>query len=207
VTVESEAPDPERLQRHLRALSAVNRQLQAQLEDGSWAPIKARRASVGSEWLRQLRRQQGAGKPFLVHTPTKGVFVVEGALRREVMSGLLAAALTRVLGPMRALADDEIAQWSEGPPVAVLEGGTGRPFVVVGGRRLPLRGLPLPYPVKDDEMLVLPVGEELRFTSGVRSGPSRVERTRALVAHEGPKGAAAAVLGKIARRIRGAGTH
>ena len=93
MTVESEAPDPERLQRHLPS-TAVNRQLQAQLEDGSSAPIKARHASVGSEWLRQLRRHQGAGKPFLVHTPTKGVFVVEGALRREVMSGLLAAALT-----------------------------------------------------------------------------------------------------------------
>ena len=64
----------------------------------------------------------------------------------------------------------------------MLEGGTGRPFVVVGGRRFPLRGLPLPYPVKDDEMLVLPVGEELHITSGVRSGPSRAERACALVA-------------------------
>ncbi|MGH8977234.1 MAG: hypothetical protein ACRDV7_04100, partial [Acidimicrobiia bacterium] len=68
---------------------------------------------------------------------------------------------------------------------------------------------PLPYPVTDDEMLALPVGEELHITSGVRSGPSQTERARALVAHEGPGRAAAILLRKVARRIRrvGTGTH
>jgi hypothetical protein len=34
LTQTSETPDPQRLQRHVRALSAVNRQLHAQLDGG-----------------------------------------------------------------------------------------------------------------------------------------------------------------------------
>ena len=112
-TVESE--ELHRLRRQLRAQSAVNRQLHAQLEsgtvrvaasgmtdgtDGSGGALTQRRVESGGAWLEQLHLH-GGGEPFLVHTPTQGVFVVEGGMRRPVKARILFAALTRVLGAPR----------------------------------------------------------------------------------------------------------
>src|SRR6476469_5451357 len=117
----AESPETERLRRHLRAVSAVNRQLHAQLEggtvrlaegagasqddplgtpeglDGGLASITVRRANVASAWLEQLQLQ-GGGNPSLVRTPKRGMFVVEGTLRRQIKSGLIFLALARVFG-------------------------------------------------------------------------------------------------------------
>ena len=206
MTQTSETPDPQRLQRHVRALSAVNRQLQAQLDSGSsewrWSARRVRRGSVGSEWLRQLQRTGNPGRVLLVHVPARGVFLIEGTVRREVLSGMISNALTTLLGPVRAITVEELDRYHEGPPVAVLEAGLGRPFVVVAGKRLAIRGLPLPHPVQDEEMLAFPVGEELQVAGGVRAGANRLERTRALLADEGPVRATSTLAHKVAGRIR-----
>jgi hypothetical protein len=48
-----------------------------------------------------------------------------------------------------------------GVPVEVLEGPSGPAFVIVGGTRCSLRGLPLPHPVSAEEMQRFPEGEGL----------------------------------------------
>src|SRR4051794_14245638 len=160
----TEPSDVGRLQRQLRALSSVNKQLHAQLEggtvrlagtsaSGARGSLTVRRAAEGGAWLEHLHLH-GGGDPMLVRTASKSMYVVEGNMRRTVKSGILFNALTRVLGEPRELPDAEVQRWSTGPPVEVLEAGTGPAFVVVGGRRLPLRGLPLPYLVSTNDMLL-----------------------------------------------------
>jgi hypothetical protein len=219
----AETPDVEQLRRHLRAMSAVNRQLHAQLEggtvrladgagarqddplgmpdvlDGGIASIAVRRASVASAWLEQLQLQ-GGGKPSLVRAPKRGMYVVEGTLRRQIKSGLIFLALARVFGEPRQVRDSELDGLEEGPPVEVLEGGTGPAFVVVGGRRWPIRGLPLPYLVSTREMLSVPEAEELNVAAALASPSTRIKRVRSVVAREGLGRAGLVLFGKAARR-------
>jgi hypothetical protein len=219
----AETADVERLRRHLRAMSAVNRQLHAQLEggtvrlaegagasqdeplgqgdglDGGIASITVRRASVASAWLEQLQLQ-GGGKPSLVRTPKRGMFVLEGTLKRQIKSGLIFLALARVFGEPRQMRDSELERLEEGPPVEVLEGGTGPAFVVVGGRRWPIRGLPLPYLVSTREMLSVPEAEELNVAAALASPATRIKRVRSVVASEGLGRGGLVLLGTAARR-------
>jgi len=189
-----------RLRRQLRAQSAVNRQLHAQLDGGSVRvassgrgagsegaskALTVRRVTEGGSWLEQLQ-MHGGGKPSLVQTPTQSSFVIDGDMRRQVKAGMLFAALTRVLGAPRTVSDQELERWSPGPPVEVLESSSGPAFVVVGGRRLPLRGLPLPYLVSTEDMLLFPEGEELNIAASTRAAPaSRGARARAVLENEG----------------------
>ena len=213
------------MRRHLRALSAVNRQLHAQIETGTVrraaagpdsgesptvddgmvrrpATLTPRRVSEGSRWLEQLQIY-GGGDPYLVRAPTEGVFLVEGELRRRIKSGLLFAELARALGEPAEIKDSAIAGWREGPPVELLEGGTGRAFIVVGGRRLPIRGLPLPYLVSTEEMLLFPEGEELNVASARRAGfGGRIARARKLIAREGVLRGAVYLLRRAVDRVR-----
>jgi hypothetical protein len=180
--------EEDRLRRHLRATSAVNRQLQAQLEGsgvraiatrgsarrdndlldsaGAASTVAVRRASVGNAWLEQLALHPEATKPQLVRRPDGATFVVEGRYRRRVKSGLLAAALEQRLGARRDISDDELEQWSESVPVEILERPTGAPFLVVGGQRIPLRGIPLPHPVNGELADQFPEGPELNISAG-----------------------------------------
>jgi hypothetical protein len=222
------ADETERLRRHLRALSAVNRQLHAQLESGTFRAVDTgraradilagvddpgaklsmltiRRAATGSEWIEQLQLLGGVSDPFLVRSPSRGAFLVEGPLRRQVKAGMLFVALERVIGSARAMGDAEIDRFAEGPPVEVLEAASGPAFIIVAGRRLPIRGLPLPHPVTAEEMLRFPEGEELRVGSihGGR-GDKRagaLNRANSLVQREGPARAGATILRHAARRL------
>jgi len=206
----TESERMQRLQRQLRALSAVNRQLHAQLEGpavrlpgttaaGGRAALSVRRATEGTVWLEHLHLQ-GTADPTLVRTPNKGAFVLEGTMRRTVKSGILFAALTRVLGDPREMTDSEIESWSMGPPVEVLEAGTGPAFVVVGGRRLPLRGLPLPYLVSTSDMLLFPEGEEVHVAAPRTAPKGRVARARAVLDKEGAVKGGAHLVQQAARR-------
>jgi hypothetical protein len=222
------ADETERLRRHLRALSAVNRQLHAQLESGTLRTVDTgraradilagvddpgaklsmltiRRAATGSEWIEQLQLVGGVSDPFLVRSPSRGAFLVEGPLRRQVKAGMLFAALERVIGPARNMGDAEIERFAEGPPVEVLEAASGPAFIIVAGRRLPIRGLPLPHPVTAEEMLRFPEGEELRVGSigGGRGDKRASARNRAssLVQREGPARAGATILKAASRRV------
>lgn len=219
-----EQHEVERLRRHVRAVSAVNRQMQAQLETGAvrmvdagarsdellagqdpddarWTAVTVRRASVGHGWLEQLQLH-GGGDPYLVRAQTKGVFLVEGVLRRQIKSGLLFAALARLLGEPSEIKGIEFERLREGPPVEVMEGGTGLAFVVVGGSRLPVRGLPLPYLVTSEDMLMFPEGEELNIAPPRIVGISgRVERARKLVARQGMARGGVTLARRVARRV------
>jgi hypothetical protein len=216
-----------RLRRHLRALSAVNRQLHAQLEggprrapdagrgsddllgganggDNRLSRLAIRRAESGSEWIEQLQLRGTVSDPYLVRSPKLGAFLVEGPLRRQVKAGMLFVALEGLIGAARVLRDTELERLSEGPPVEVLESGSGAAFIVVAGRRLPLRGLPLPYPVTVEEMLSFPEGEELRVGAGggnAGSGSGSVRRVGSVLRREGPAKAAAVLAKRAVRRL------
>jgi hypothetical protein len=224
---QSPADETERLRRHLRALSAVNRQLHAQLESGTLRAVDPgrarddilagdddtgtrlsmlaiRRATTGSEWIEQLQLLGGAFDPFLARSPGRGGFLVEGPLRRPVKAGILFVALERVIGSARVVPDTEIDRFTEGPPVEVLEAASGPAFVIVAGRRLPIRGLPLPHPVTEEEMLRFPEGEELRVGSSNRArgdSAGAVKRANSLVQREGPVRAGATVVRLAAGRL------
>ena len=200
-----------RLRRRLRALSLVNRQLHTQLEGGvvrltgaannaARGALTVRRTAEGGAWLEHLHLH-GGGEPMLVRTPTQGVFVVEGHMRRPVRSGLLFAALTRVLDAPQEMTDKDVERWSLGPPVEVLEAGTGAAFLVVGGRRLPLRGLPLPYLVSTNDMLLFPEGQELNVATPRAAPPKRASRARDVIAKDGIALGGAKLTKKAIRRI------
>ena len=208
-----ESQELQRLRRQLRALSLVNRQLHAQLEggtvrlsgsasNGTRGALTVRRTAEGGAWLEHLHLH-GGGDPMLVRTPTKGTYVVEGNMRRQVKSGILFNALTHVLGAPREMTDRDVERWSTGPPVEVLEAGTGPAFVVVGGRRLPLRGLPLAYLVSTDDMLLFPEGEELNVAAPRPAPPGRVTRARDVIERDGAIRGSAKLVKKAARRVTG----
>ena len=229
-TMETPESETERLRRHLRALSAVNNQLHAQLESGvrraagggddllganggdvRLSTLSIRRAASGSQWLEQLQLSGSSSDPFLVHHRKRGKFLVEGPLRRQVKAGMLYVALEGILGAGREVADAELDRWNEGPPVEVLEAPSGPAFIVVAGRRLTLRGLPLPHPVTTEEMLRFPEGEELRIGgggTGSSGSSSSFARASRLVRREGVAGTGTKVLKrgtkKLARMLRGA---
>jgi hypothetical protein len=196
-TTEREA----RLQRELQAMSALNRELHAQLGGG------ARRGAASVDWLDRLARADTTAPPRLVHGAA-GSFVVEGGMRRVVKSGLLFAALAERFGQPHWFTDEELVLLGEGSPVEVLEGPYGPPFVVVGGRRLPIRGLPLPYPVGGEQMQLFPPGEDLNIAAAnVPRARVRfyVGRVRGAVARRG--GAvpvARAAVERVERRVTGA---
>jgi hypothetical protein len=170
----------------------------------------ARRAAVASTWLEQLQFNMGRGQPFLVRGPDAS-YVIEGTYRRRVPSGLLASALEEVFGAARTASVDELERWGQSAPVEVLEGPMGAPFVVVGGRRLPIRGLPLPHPVSAEEMEQFPEGPELnlatanvaraQFASAV-SGKYQLEQARGVLAREGPLRGTATLARRAGQRLR-----
>jgi hypothetical protein len=212
---EADSGELERLRRQVRAQSAVNRQLHAQLDggsvrvasrlgagsDGAGTTLNLRRVTEGGTWLEQLQMHRG-GTPFLVQTPTKGSYAIDGNLRRPVKAGMLFSALTRVLGAPREVSDRDLERWSPGPPVEVMESDSGPAFLVVGGRRLPLRGLPLPYLVASEDMLLFPEGEELNIAASSRPAPSsRSARARKVLEKEGPVRGGAKLARAAVRRI------
>lgn len=201
----------DRLRRELRALAAVNHQLQAQREE----PVAVRtdrRATVGIEWIEQLATI-GASDAHMARAPDGSVFVVEDTRRRPVSSGLLAAGLEAVLGPAHELTGEEVESLTPGVAVEIFEASAGPPFVVVGGRRCNIRGLPLPYPVDRRHASEFPEGDEIniaaanvarrRFEEAV-DGSLQVDRLRRSLTSRGPVATSKAVARKLGRRFRGA---
>ena len=225
----------ERLRRHVRAMGAMNRQLQAQLDGGSgtgWGSSSgqdgdllattgsatsgtsaggARRAATAIRWLGQLAMGSDGAVPFLVRRKDGRTFLVEGGYRRELRSGVIAAALEEKLGASRNVTGREFDRWTDGVPVEVLEGPQGPPFIVVGGRRLPLRGMSLPYPVSGDQMQLFPKGPEVNVGAANVSrarfrramyGRYQVERLRSAVARKGVVGTAKEAARRAKHRAR-----
>ncbi|HXH26064.1 MAG TPA: hypothetical protein VNI78_12485, partial [Vicinamibacterales bacterium] len=133
-------------------------------------------------------------------------YVVEGGTRRQISSGIIAAALAHALGAPTEIAESDLERLAEGPPVEVLEGPKGPPFVVVGGRRMAVRGLPLPHPVLGEEAEQFPEGAEVNvaaanvaraYFEAARSGRYQLERFRTSIQRNG----LVSTLRKGARRI------
>jgi len=110
--------------------------------------------------------------------------------------------------------ESEFDRWTDGVPLEVLEGPQGPPFVVVGGRRLPLRGMPLPYPVSGEHMQLFPQGPAINVGSANVSrarfrhamyGRYQVERLRSAVARKGIIGTAKEAARRATRRARRVG--
>lgn len=133
-------------------------------EDGGPAATVDRRAEDASRWLLELRalaaRSPGPPAPRLVRSTDGAVFVVEGTSRRRVPSGLVAAALALRYGPARAANADDLETLTTGPPVQVFQVPGAPPFVVVGGRRVPVRGLPDTFPTTAAEVDAFPLEAE-----------------------------------------------
>jgi hypothetical protein len=223
----------QRLQRHVRAMAVVNRQLQAQLEGGrSWTPSAgqgegdlltsagatsgafiggARRAGAANAWLEQLAVSAEGHKPFLVRLANGKPFLIEGGYRREVPSALLVSTLERVFGACHTVSADEAKRWTDGVPVTVLEGPQGPPFVVVGGKRRSLRGLPVPYPVGPEQMQLFPLGRDLNVAEANVSrtkferamyGRYQIDWARSAIRRKGLLGATKTAASRVSRRAR-----
>jgi hypothetical protein len=170
-----------------------------------------RRGSEGGQWLAQLDTSTGSSEPSIVRGSSGGAFVVDGGQRRAVSSGLLAAALEQRFGTARVLGPEELQRMTAGPPVEVLEGPKGPPFVVVAGKRLPVRGLPVPYPVAAEAIERFAEGPPLdvaganvpraRYQNAV-SGKYHVERIRAVYAREGPVKGTTTLARRAVERVR-----
>jgi len=212
----AEESETQRLRRHLRAMSAVNRSLYAQLEGGSrhgGSPSSGGGGGLAAAraWAEQQQVTSAGGEPYLASGSSEMVFLVEGAHRRLVDSGLLTAALSEELGQPRDLADVELERLDEGMPVEVFQGPTGRPFVLVGGRRISIRGLPLPHPVSAEEMQAFPAGAEVNIAAAnvararfeaAFTGKYQLSQARAAVTRKGVVPAARAFSRRVWRRLR-----
>jgi len=191
----------DRLRRHLRALAAVNRQLFAQLEgtggrsaapadegdllaEGSaYRPtLTNRRSAAAGEMVDRLTTAGGASA-FLVTDSERRHWAVEGQSRRRVKARMIYEALAGVLEE-RSLPDAELDRLPESVAVEVMEGPSGPAFVVVGGRAYPLRGLPLPYPISQEQAARFSRGSEIRVraaapaTGVLRRAAGRLRRVR-----------------------------
>jgi hypothetical protein len=83
-----------------------------------------------------------------------------------------------------------------------MESGTGPAFLIIGGRRLPVRGVPLPYLVSTEDMLLFPEGEELNVALSRAAPQTHIARARRVLRNEGPARGAAKLLRKGWKRLR-----
>jgi hypothetical protein len=180
----------EQLRRRMRAMSAVNEHLRAQLAatqeelattprqvlavdplDDTADPVPVgmapRRATIAADWLEQVPPRAVGARPFLAETADGALYVVEGDVRRRLRSGLLAMALESTLGERRPVDDAEVASWPEGAPIEILEGSAGLPFLVLDGRRSAVRGLPLPHPIDQVRVDKLTDGPDLDLARAI----------------------------------------
>jgi hypothetical protein len=200
--------EEERLRRELRAMAAVNRQLQAQLDEPS-SVTKHRRAGRADDWIDKLVTA-GVSQPSLVRSAAGAVFVVEGKTKRAVKAGILAAAIEQALGTAREVTEAELAGWDDGVPVELLEAPDGTAFVIVGGKRHTARGVPLPFPVNNRQASEFPSGDDFNVAAAniprsryleVTSPQYQMQRVKEAVRKKGVVGTGKAVARRVTRRL------
>ncbi len=197
----------ERLRRELRATSAVNLQLHAQLEDNTGSRV-ARRSAPAMDWIEQLATVRPS-EASLARADDGTVFVVEGLRKRVVRSGILAAAIEDVLGPPRDAA--ELETLDEGVPVELFESSVGPPFVVIGGMRHIVVGVPLPHPVDNLHASAFAEGEEINVAAAnvarrrfeqAMTGHLQLTRVRGSLSTRGVVGTARTLVRRVTRQAK-----
>jgi GT2 family glycosyltransferase len=167
---------------------------------------EARRRVLTARRWREALLEGVDGAPSLVRDGAGKVYVVEGGRRRRVPGALLLPALERAFGAIRDVSDAELASWDEGVPVEVLEAPSAPPFVVIGGERRSVKGLPLPHLIDDDVVLRLPKGGTLDLSRGrsLRRGTPATASTRLRrsLDRRGPVGTAKRGVRTVARRAK-----
>lgn len=149
-----------------KQLAARSAEKQAAATEMSAWPSRAksvagdRDTSRAGAWLRELDVPT-ADSPILARAADGTVYLIEGGKRRRVRSGLLAAALEPETGEPCDVTNEALQQWPEGVPVEPMREGVSAPFVVVGRRRLPLRGLPDFHPADPADLSQFHVGPAL----------------------------------------------
>ena len=143
------------------------------------AAVVPRRANLASAWLPGLTPAgTGGSRPEVVARPDGALFLFEGGLARRISSGLLAPALEERLGPRRAATEEELAAWQDGPPLELLEGPAGPPYLVIGGTRVPVLNLPMPHPLRTSALDGLPEGPPIDVTAVQRAALTSGARGR-----------------------------
>ena len=151
--------DLDRLRRELRAMSAVNRQLRAELDgsaqraisppEGNQPTVRARAGSPDEAGAFKSSitgggpSSSGVDQVEVVRGPTGVVYLVEGGNIRRIGSNVVAAALEEVFGPRRLITVEESARYATGPTIDVYCNESGRFFVSAAGRRMSIEGLPV----------------------------------------------------------------
>lgn len=170
-----------------------------------------RRAERAKGWIEQLARAGRVGDASLVRDPTGLVHLLEGDLARPVRAGIIANGLEASLGPARPIGERDLATRTLGPPVEAFEGPDGAAFVVVGGQRRRLAGLPLTHRVTTAQATALPKGTAIdlahanvsrRRLDQALSWRYQLARARAAVRRKGVVGTARAVTGRSTKALR-----
>jgi hypothetical protein len=170
-----------------------------------------RRAAKASTWIEELARAGRVGRPALVRDPSGRVHLLEGGSARPVPSGIIANGLEASLGSPRATDDHELGRLEVGPPVDAFEGPDGAAFVVIGGERRRLAGLPLTHRVSTAQATALPKGATIdvahanvsrRRLNQALSWRSQLARGRAAVRRKGIVGSARSVTDRSVRALR-----
>ena len=149
-------------------------------------PAASSTGPVG-EWLDDLVTTEPAAVLELARTEDDSLFLLEGTQRRPVPRMLVGALLEADLGAPRDITPAELDDYDEGPPVEVLTTPAGLPFVVVGGRRRPINGYPVPFVIEEDDAERFEEGEPLRVArigqvraaGAVQAPPTLAQRARA----------------------------
>jgi hypothetical protein len=107
---------------------------------------------------------------------------------------------------------DELDDCTDGAPVEMFEGprSAGAPFLVLGGRRFALRGMPLPHPVGLDDVRRIPEGPDLDVAAinplRAQKEPvhlTRTQRLKSAIARDGLLGAVRSATRRATRERRG----
>jgi hypothetical protein len=141
----------------------MNQQLQAQ-RDEPVAVRRERRGILGGEWLEQLAAL-GVCEPELIRAEDGSLFVVEGSTKRAVRSGLVAAALEELIGEPTPVSQDDADAYRDGIAIELFEAAAGPPFVVIGGKRHNVHGLPMPYPVDNRQASEFAEGADINVAA------------------------------------------
>jgi predicted O-methyltransferase YrrM len=119
-------------------------------------------------WIAQLREYVATEQPRLVQTQTGTIYLFEAGMKRHVTTWLIVRALEDLFGPLTK-SKGSLDQFGDGPPVEILADTDGRLYLIAGGQRYPVRGLPVPLAASPERLALFPMaGETVDLYRGVK---------------------------------------